>query len=405
MRTLTLVIILIAAPVYADDWPQWLGPKRDGVWRETGIIDKFPKDGPKIVWRQPVGPGYSGPAVVGDRVYLMDRPSAAGTAIKDAMARTAMAGNERVLCLDAATGKEVWKCEYDCPYRKLSYPSGPRCTPLVHGGKVYTLGAMGHLFCFDANNGKILWSKELSKEYKTEHPIWGHSAHPLIDGDKLITLVGGKGSAVVALNKDTGAEIWKSLTADEVCYVPPTIFDAGGKRQLIIWLAETLNALNPETGESYWMAPYPENGEPQRPATNIAQPLKIGDTLFVSSFYHGALAMTLAKDKPEAKVLYRGKDKDPDEGQGPELADGYADGSRRLHLRRGCQRRCALCGGAGTGEPVWQSKKPFSDKDAIFGTIFFIPNGERDFLYTDQGDLIIAKLTPKGMRNSPAATC
>src|SRR5215212_5857898 len=104
----TLLVCAAALPAYADDWPQWLGPKRDGVWRETGLLDKFPKDGPKVVWRQPLGPGYSGPAVVGNRVYVLDRPSATGAKIKDAFAKAPAAGTERILCLDADTGKEVW---------------------------------------------------------------------------------------------------------------------------------------------------------------------------------------------------------------------------------------------------------------------------------------------------------
>src|SRR5438105_1044853 len=151
--------LALASPALADDWPQWLGPKRDSVWRETGILEKFPAGGPKTLWQHPLGPGYTGPAVAGERVFVMDRPSAFGAKIKDAYAKTAIPGAERVLCLDARTGNEIWKHEYDCPYEKLSYPSGPRATPLIHEGKVYTLGAMGHLFCFDVQDGKILWQK------------------------------------------------------------------------------------------------------------------------------------------------------------------------------------------------------------------------------------------------------
>jgi outer membrane protein assembly factor BamB len=395
VRTLSSLIILISVPAYAGDWPQWLGPKRDGVWRETGILEKFPKDGPKFAWRQPLSPGYSGPAVVGNRLYVMDRPSTAGAKLKDAFAKAATPGTERVLCLDADTGKEVWKHEYECPYKKLSYPHGPRCTPTVHDGKVYALGAMGHLFCLDAKDGKVIWSKELSKEYKTEHPIWGHAAHPLIDGKKLITLAGGDGSAVVALDKDTGKEIWKALSSEEVCYAPPTIVEAGGKRQLIIWLSDTLNGIDPETGKEFWMEPYPEDAMPQRPATNITPPVLSGQTLFVSSFYHGALAMTLAKDKPEATVAYRGKDKNPEKAQGLHslMSSAVARDGHVFGVGAHGEIRCIE---AATGKPVWQSKKPFGDKDAIFGTIFIIPGLDRDYLYTDQGDLIIAKLTPKG---------
>src|SRR5262249_5283962 len=142
-----------AAPAQAHDWPQWLGPSRDGVWRETGLLSKFPPGGPKILWRTPIDARYSGPAVAGDPGYVMDPHGAKAPAGKPIRAtRQGMPGNERVLCLNAADGKLVWKHEYDCPY-KVSYPSGPRTTPLVHEGRVYTLGTMGDLFCLDAATG------------------------------------------------------------------------------------------------------------------------------------------------------------------------------------------------------------------------------------------------------------
>src|SRR5262245_59188118 len=207
---LAFALFLVPAVAGADDWPQWMGPKRDNVWRENGILDKFPPGGPKIVWRTPIAAGYAGPAVAGGKVYVTDRVLGKGAAnpenpfdIKNKIAST-----ERVLCLDQKTGKELWKDEYECPYQ-ISYPAGPRCTPLVHDGKVYTLGAMGDLRCYEADGGKIVWSKNLPKEYNTKPALWGYAAHPLIDGKKLITLAGRDGNHVVALDKDTGKEIWK----------------------------------------------------------------------------------------------------------------------------------------------------------------------------------------------------
>jgi outer membrane protein assembly factor BamB len=385
--------------VRADDWPQWMGPKRDGVWRETGILDRFPEGGPKVRWRKPIGPGYSGPAIIGDRVYITERVTEKPL-LKDGFAKTAMAGSERTSCLDLKTGALIWKHEYDCPYVKISYPTGPRTTPTVQDGKVWTLGTMGHLFCLEASTGKVIWSKNLKDEYKSDPPIWGHSAHLLVDGNKLITLAGGDGSAVVALEKDTGKEIWHALTSKEVCYCPPTIFEVGGKRQLIIWLSETLNGLDPESGKVLWTVPYPENGEPQRPAVNIPQPRLIGDLLFVSSFYHGPLAVKLgvlnANGESAPTVAYRGKTL-PNPAKDPMLhllmstpaeADGYLYGTGATGDIE--------CSEAATGKRIWSDSKPFGGKEALFGTIFFIRNGDRYFLFTDQGDLLIAKLSPKG---------
>ena len=207
--------------------------------------------------------------------------------------RQGIPGNERVLCLDVLDGRVIWQDEYDCPY-KVSYPSGPRTTPLVHQGRVYTLGAMGDLRCLDIKTGKPLWKKNLCQEYKTESPVWGYAAHPLIDGDLLYCLVGGEGSAAVAFHKDTGKEVWKALSSQEVGYSPPMIYEAGGKRQLIIWLSDSINGLDPATGKVYWTQAYPASGSPQRPAVNIVTVRRHDDLLFVSTYYNGPMMLKLA---------------------------------------------------------------------------------------------------------------
>jgi outer membrane protein assembly factor BamB len=239
-----LLLPLAAASLHAEDWPQWMGRNRDAVWSEDGVLDKFPKGGPKELWRTKIHGGYSGPAVADGKVYVMDRVLAKGaTNPADPFdAKTVVKSTERVLCLDARTGKEIWKHEYDCPY-KISYPAGPRCTATVLGGKVYSLGAMGDLYCLDAKKGTVVWSKNFAKDYGAKTAVWGYASPPLVDDNRLICVggVGGKGSVVVAFDKDTGKELWKTGTASEQGYSPPTIITAGGKRQLIIWDADKLN--------------------------------------------------------------------------------------------------------------------------------------------------------------------
>ena len=169
-RSLALLLTLVITPslAWAADWPQWLGAKRDGVWREKGILDRFPPDGPRVKWRQPVGAGYSGPAVAGGKVYLTDHVLAEGTKLPASGfdVRT-LPGTERVLCLDVANGKQLWKHEYPCDY-KVSYASGPRATPLVEGDRVWTLGTMGHLHCLDTKKGDVIWSKDLPSRREME---------------------------------------------------------------------------------------------------------------------------------------------------------------------------------------------------------------------------------------------
>ena len=152
--TIGLALTAVAlSTIRADDWPQWLGPRRDGVWRETGIVVDVPA-APKARWRTAIGAGYAGPAVAGNRVFVTDRLLPEGVQNPaNPFARGEIPGVERILCLDDADGRILWKHEYDCPYR-ISYPSGPRATPLVADGKVYVLGAMGHLNCLDAGSGR-----------------------------------------------------------------------------------------------------------------------------------------------------------------------------------------------------------------------------------------------------------
>src|SRR5262249_8827401 len=205
-------------------------------------------------------------------------------------------GTERVLCLNEANGQPLWQHSYECPYT-ISYASGPRCTPVVSGGKVYTLGAEGNLLCLDAEKGTVLWAKDLKKEYKVETPIWGFCGHPLVDGRKLICLVGGEGSVAVAFDKDTGNEIWRSLSAKEPGYCPPTMIEAGGKQQLIIWHAEAINGLDPEGGKVYWSVPL----EPSY-GMSITAPRQLGDYLFASGIGNVGALLKLARDKPAAEV-------------------------------------------------------------------------------------------------------
>jgi hypothetical protein len=189
---------IVSSTLLADSWPQWLGPQRDGVWREKGILEKFPEGGPKRIWRVELGAGYSGPAVAGGRVFVMDRQVPAEIPKpKSVFEASQIPGNERVLCFNEADGKLLWQHAYDCPYN-VSYAAGPRTTPLVAGGRVFTLGTMGDLKCLDAATGRVVWERDFKKDFGLKVPHWGVSAHPLLDGRRLICLVGGEGSVAVA---------------------------------------------------------------------------------------------------------------------------------------------------------------------------------------------------------------
>ena len=382
-----VALLVLAVSARGDDWPQWLGPKRDSVWRETGILEKFPAGGPKVRWRAPVKAGYSGPAVAGGRVYHTDRVLAEGTKNPPETSFTrpkGIPGTERVLCFNDADGKLLWQHEYDCPYT-VGYPLGPRCTPVVAGGKVWTLGTEGHLFCLDAATGKVHWSKHFPKDYAAKTPVWGYAAHPLLDGSKLICLVGGEGSTVVAFDKDTGKELWKALSARDLGYCPPMIHERGGKRQLIIWHGEAVNGLDPETGKVYWTEPF-ETFQ----AMSISTPQLAGDYLFLTSTFGRSLMLKLKKDAPGAEVAWKGDPKKTsfDSVFGSPFPEGdvfYGSNSEGE----------LVCIRADTGERLWQTTAP-TGKKLRSADIFLVKNGDRFFLWTEKGDLIIARLSPKG---------
>ena len=199
---------------------------------------------------------------------------------------------ERALALDENTGKILWTREWETDYSglQLIYAIGPRATPTVDGDRVYVVGAMGHLLALDVKDGTVQWEKDFVDDYDASIPSWGMSGSPLVDGDRLICLVGGEPDAkVVAFDKRTGAEIWKALSSDsEPGYGQPTIIEAAGVRQLIIYHPTAISALDPATGKIHWEVPYQvEMG------MTIPTPVRSGPYLFVTSQYNGPRMLKL----------------------------------------------------------------------------------------------------------------
>ncbi len=393
-----LGLLATTSLLHADDWPQWLGSKRDGIWREKGIINKFPAGGPKVVWRAPLGAGYTGPAVADGKVFLMDRVTPTG--------KPGPEGTERVVCLDEKTGKELWKHEYDCTYR-IAYNAGPRCTPTVDGDRVYTLGAMGDLRCLDVAKGTLLWSKNFVKDYNAPIQTWGFASHPLVDGDRLICLTGGSDDRlVVAFDKKTGKEIWASQSSGgSFGYSPPVIYEFGDRRQLIIWHSKAVVGLEPQTGKRLWKVDFEVKADLTAP-----MPRKVGeDGLFVTSFYNGSMLLKVDADK--AVVVWRSMAKGERPDQTTDLSSiiptPVVDGKFIYGICSYGQLRCIE---ATTGKRVWETMKATRGEDTPpkvaaeptpapserWSNAFLIPHGDRYFIFNEQGDLIIAKLSPEG---------
>ncbi len=388
--TISLVLTVSASISFADDWPQWGGPKHDDVWREPGIVKSFPADGPKVLWRTPIHRGYSGPSVADGKVFVFDRQMAdPKDAPGNAFDRGEIPGDERLLCLDAETGGILWEKSEPTNYT-VSYAAGPRTTPTVDGDRVYTVGAEGDLFCRSVKDGAVLWSKKLKELPGARTPTWGYAASPLIEGDLLICLAGGDGSVAIAFDKISGKEQWRALSAKEPGYCPPKIIEHDGKRMLLIWHPESANALDPATGELIWTVPWQ-----LRSGLSVPSPQLDGDHLLFTCFYNGSMLLKLdGENTPE--IVWRtekASEKRTEHLHGIINSAVIADG----HFYGACSYGEFRCLELVSGKRVWESLKPVGiEKPVRWGTVFVTPHEDRYFLFSETGELAIAKLSPSG---------
>ncbi|MBL8890671.1 MAG: PQQ-like beta-propeller repeat protein [Planctomycetaceae bacterium] len=379
-----LVVNGLGSPcTLGQDWNQWQGPQRNGRWETTGTLDKFAASGPNYVWRQKISNGYSGPAVAGGKVVVLDYVRSDGDDTPNPGTRGELKGKERVQCLSAVDGKVLWTREYDCAY-SISYPNGPRATPVIDGDRVYTLGAEGNLVCWELASGKIVWEKSLKVEYKLENaPHWGFAAHPLIDGDTLYCIVGGEGSVAVAFDKSSGKELWRSLSAPVQGYCPPTMVTANGYRTLLIWHSKAINGLNPETGELYWSFDL----EPAYEMPIIA-PIQSGNLVLATALQGTSLLIELGDKPTQAKEIWRGKGIHSDHNP-PLIVDGHIYGVSE----RGQLRCCEL----ETGNELWESLATANNGRPVnSGTGFMVLGDGKYFMFIETGELVIARLSPTG---------
>jgi outer membrane protein assembly factor BamB len=268
-----------------EDWPRWRGPRGDGTWNAPAVPEKWPESGPPVVWQAPIGPGYSGISVSHGRVYTMDR-------LKDSQ-------EERVVCLDEKTGQPIWEHRYTADYKGLDYDKGPRCTPTVYDGHVYTLGAVGHVFCLDAASGKLLWSKDIIKDGKSKLTEWGFGSSIVIDGPRAIVHAGVQpGGCYIAYDRATGQELWRGGD-DTHGYGTPIVIEHAGMRQLVGWTPKHIVALDIASGKLLWEYPYDVTY-----GVSIATPIFHDDTVLVCGYWHGSKAIKLGSKPTDAELLW-----------------------------------------------------------------------------------------------------
>jgi WD40 repeat protein len=362
--------LLLAVAAHAEDWPQFRGPNRDGVWGETGILEKIPASGLEVRWRAKVGNGFSGPVVAQGRVFLTDHQFNPEL--------------ERVVCFDEATGKTLWVHSYPCNYKDMEYGNGPRASPTVHDGKLYTLGTQGHLFCLDATKGEVVWKKSLAEDFNGQIPRYGASAAPLVVGDLLIVCAGGQPEAsVVALDRKTGELRWRALP-DRPAYSAPIVINAGGAQQLIVWTADSITGFEPATGKVHWQVPWKAVFDP---AQMVASPVWHKDMLLcLGAWSRGSKMLKLDSAKPGASVLWETGTKPTTTISTPLFQDDH-------YFYAILGNGSLACLDAANGTEVWATREPTSGS---YGNAHLPPNGDRVFLFNHTGHLILARLTAKG---------
>lgn len=393
MKKILLTSLLIAGTLAADDWPRWMGEKADSTWQEEGVRKILPEKGAKVLWRVPVGWGYSGPSVSDGLVFLPEYVRTEGELMNNPGKAVPWKGKERLRALDVKDGSEKWVFEHEIDYL-LSYPGGPRSTPTITNGRVYFLGAMGHFTCLEEKTGKVIWQKDFQKDFGAPLPIWGFSAHPLVKGDTVYCLVGGEGSTAVAFDAKTGDVKWKSLSAEKQGYCPPSIIQAGGVDQLIIWHPESMNSLNPKTGEPYWSLPLKPNY-----GMSVITPQVVGNKMFASAIGRVGALIELDETKPSAKFAWKGKPKTALYccNSTPIIVDGVIYGSD-------IDSSTLIAASLEDGKRFWQSEEPVmaeeNRKGGRHGTVYLTHHAKNGqfWITNENGDLILAELSKEGYK-------
>jgi outer membrane protein assembly factor BamB len=366
-----LAILVLGTAARSADWPQFLGPSRNGLSPETGLLHSLPKKGPPAVWSRDVGDGYSGPVVAGRRLILFHR----------------VGDKDLVECLDATNGKSRWKFSYATNYRdRLGKGDGPRSTPLIAGKHVYTLAADGRLHCLKLDSGDKVWVHSLNEDYRVPQGYFGVATSPLLVGDNLVINVGGRRAGIVGLNKDSGKEVWKA-TGDPASYSSPVAATLDGKQRVVFFTRTGLVILDPTDGtvlhSKRWRARIDAS-------VNAAAPVVVGNEVLLSTCYDtGAIVLRVTKDS--LKTVWSNDESLSAHFSTPVHVKGELYG---FHGRQeeGTQFRCV----------DWQTGKVRWSKDG-FGCGSIIAADGQLIVLSEGGELVLVEQTPAAYREKGRA--
>ena len=361
----------------ATEWPQWRGPNRDGVSNEVGLLKEWPSDGPKVLWKIPLGEGFSGISVFRGRVYTM----------------FSKGNDEFVVCLNATDGEEIWRFRSDKNYHEGQGGNGPRATPTIDGDLLFTISAHGKLYALNAANGQEIWSHDLQRKFGSKMPRWGFSTSPLIEGDLLLVEVGGKGEkSIVAFNKNSGDVIWSSHK-DKLGYSSPIAITVNEVRQIICFTGTKLVSVSPTDGAIYWQYPWKTGYD-----VNAATPVFIPpDKVFISSGYDKGAAVLqmrvfLSPDDDRAATEQisdnQGKVRIKEIWKNRKMKNQFSSSVLHENYLYGFDNSILKCIEADTGEEQWKTRG--------FGKGTVILADGHLIILSDKGKLGLAEATPAG---------
>jgi outer membrane protein assembly factor BamB len=359
-------ISLVASLARADDWPQWRGPDRNGISKETGLLKEWPGDGPKLAWQaRDIGGGYSTPAVVGNRLYLMSNRGA---------------DDEFVQAFDTQDAKPIWSVRVGKvgPNTGPQYP-GSRSTPTVEGDVLFALGSDGNLVCLETKTGQPRWEKNLRTEFAGSPGNWAYSESPLIDGDALVCTPGGAEATIVALDKKTGEPIWKSAISegDQAGYSSAIVVEAGGVKQYVQFLQKGLVAVDAKTGKFLWRYGRTAEGSP----ANIPTPVAQGRYVYSATRSGGGLVeIKVEGDTVTADQVYF-------QPKLPNSIGGSVDVNGNLF---GTNSQGLMCVDFLTGDTKWQ------ERSVGAGSVCFADG--RLYVHGEKGDVALVEATPEAYR-------
>lgn len=369
--TCLLLFACRVAVAHAEDWPQWRGPRSDGSWHGPKLPERWPEAGLPVVWRKPIGGGYGGLAVANGRLYVQDK-------------QKEPAEQEQVLCFDAASGELLWQHAYPVQYGKLDYGNGPRATPTIHHGRVYTLGAVGHVHCLDAASGEVVWQHDLVKDFGAKLQEWGLAASPVIWRDLVIFHPGLKqNGCFVAFDRQSGREVWRA-GADPAGYSTPIIVGEGDAEQLVGWTPEHILGINPRDGSIHWSVPYKVTY-----GVSIATPICHCGIVFVTGYWEGSKAIRLGRSPAESALLWQDKKNLQGLMAQPLARAGYV---YTLDKDQGL-----LCCEIATGRILWTDDHQMTPRGRNpHAVLQWLGDSDRAIILNAEGDLVLARLTPDG---------